>query len=63
MLYALFHRGVQASKTHNTKWAALIEAYEHGAVVQAASERQPTLADGWEIREWGAPSEDGRDGG
>ena len=59
--YALFKDGKQISKSHSTRRAAGMEAYEHSAVVHMSidftGDRQLNpLATGYEIREIKAPS-------
>jgi len=55
-MYALFHDGIQISKSHSTKEAAMVEAYEHGAVVDYGADfigdkSGRCLIDGFKIRE------------
>lgn len=56
MPYALFKDGKQISKTHSTKEAALVEAFEARAIVKGAWDFHPkdgfdnTLCAGYEIR-------------
>ena len=66
-LYALFFHGQQISKAHSTRRAAVIEAFERGAVERSSEDfpedpeslRDPVLAKGYEIR----PLETGGCGG
>ena len=54
--YALFHNNKQISKSHSTKQAVLIEAYEHKAILHYSADFPGDtsgieLANGYEIKE------------
>lgn len=57
--YALFKDGKQISKWHSTYHAAIIEAYEHGAIVTSYKDflsekgkfETTVMANGYEIKE------------
>jgi len=54
--YAVFKDGKQASKSHSTREAVWVEAYEMGAVVEGSTDFGPLnywrhLADGYTIEE------------
>jgi hypothetical protein len=49
MLYALFKDGEQVSKSHSTRRAVEIEAFEAGIVIYGYGQRY--LPEGYEIKE------------